>query len=132
MLLAYDYPLLSILLSVTWFFLWILWIMTLFHVIGDIFRSHELSGASKTLWMVFVLFLPFLGVFVYVIARGDAMAEHAAEIHAQRDAAAQQYIREAAGTGPNVADQLGQLGQLRADGAITDADYEAAKSKILA
>ncbi len=132
MLLAYDYPLLSILLSVTWFFLWILWIMTLFHVVADIFRSHELSGVAKTLWMVFVLFLPFLGVFAYVIARGDAMAQHAAEVQEQREAAAQQYIRDAAGTGPNVADQLGQLSRLRADGAISDADYEAAKAKILA
>jgi Phospholipase_D-nuclease N-terminal/Short C-terminal domain len=131
MLLAYDYPLLNVLLSVTWFFLWILWFLTLFHVVADIFRSHELSGVAKTLWMVFVLFLPFLGVFVYVIARGDAMAQHAIDAQQARDAAAQEYIRQAAGP-PNVADQLGRLGQLHADGALSDADYEAAKAKVLA
>lgn len=131
MLLAYDYPLLNVLLSVTWFFLWVLWIITLFHVVADIFRSHELSGLAKTLWMILVIFLPYIGVFAYVIARGDAMAQHAIDAQQARDAAAQEYIRQAAGTS-NVADQLGRLGQLRAEGTISDADYEAAKAKILA
>jgi Na+-translocating ferredoxin:NAD+ oxidoreductase RnfE subunit len=131
MLLAYDYPLLNVLLSVTWFFLWVLWIITLFHVVADIFRSHELSGLAKTLWMILVIFLPYIGVFAYVIARGDAMAQHAIDAQEARDAAAQEYIRQAAGTS-NVADQLGRLGQLRAEGTIDDADYEAAKAKILA
>jgi hypothetical protein len=131
MLLAYDYPLLNVLLSVTWFFLWVLWIITLFHVVADIFRSHELSGTAKALWMILVIFLPYIGVFAYVIARGDAMAQHAIDAQEAREAAAQEYIRQAAGT-PNVADQLGRLGQLRADGTISDADYEAAKAKILA
>jgi hypothetical protein len=130
MLLAYDYPLLSILFSVAWFFLWVLWIMTLFHVIGDVFRSKDLSGISKAVWLVVLLFLPFLGVFVYLIARGGQMAEHAMEAQQARDAYTRSYIREAAGT-TNVADQIAQLSAMRAEGTITDADYEAAKAKIL-
>lgn len=131
MVLAYDFPLLSLLLSVTWFFLWILWIMTLFHVIGDIFRSRDISGGAKAGWMIFVLFLPFLGVFAYILARGDSMAHHALEAQEARDAVMRSYIKDAAGT-TNVADQLAQLGAMKADGTITEADYEAAKAKVLA
>lgn len=130
MLLAYDFPLLSLLLSVTWFFLWVLWIMTLFHVIGDIFRSRDMGGGAKALWMAFVLFLPFLGVLTYLIVRGDNMAQHALEAQEAREAYARSYIREAAGTA-NVADQIAQLSAMRAEGTITDADYEAAKAKVL-
>lgn len=131
MILAYDFPLLSLFLSVTWFFLWVLWIMTLFHVIGDIFRSKDLGGAVKAVWLVFVLFFPFLGVFAYVIARGDKMADHAIAAQQARDAYARDYIRQAAGGG-NVADQLAQLSAMKTAGDITDADYEAAKTKVLA
>lgn len=131
MLLAYDYPLLSIFFSMAWFFLWVLWIMTLFHVIGDIFRSKDLRGISKAVWLLVVLFLPFLGVLVYVIARGDSMAQHSIEAQQARDAYTRSYIKDAAGT-TNVADQIAQLSAMRAEGTITDADYEAAKSKILA
>lgn len=130
MLLAYDFPLLSLLLSVTWFFLWVLWIMTLFHVIGDIFRSRDMGGGAKALWMAFVLFLPFLGVLTYLIVRGDTMAQHALEAQEAREAYTRSYIKEAAGTA-NVADQIAQLSAMRAEGTITDADYEAAKAKVL-
>lgn len=130
MILAYDYPLLSVFLSVTWFFLWIMWIILLFHVIADIFRSHDLGGVSKTIWLVVVVFLPFLGVFVYVIARGDHMSQHAIEAQKANEAAAQAYIREAAGT-PGVADQLAQLASLRDAGTITEAEFQSGKAKLL-
>jgi cbb3-type cytochrome oxidase subunit 3 len=131
MLLAYDYPLLSIFLSVMWFFLWVIWLMTLFHVIADVFRSKDLHGVSKAVWLLFVLFLPFLGVLTYVFVRGDKMAEHAAEVIEARDAAAQDYIRQAAGSS-GVAAELAHLKELRGDGTLSDEEYEAAKRKVLA
>ena len=74
MLLAADYPFLDVLWTILVIFLWISWFMLLFHVIGDVFRRRDASGAKKTLWLITVLFLPFLGVFIYLIANGDDMA----------------------------------------------------------
>ena len=132
MILAYDYPFLSVFWSMMIFFLWIVWIMALFHVFADIFASHELGGFAKALWLIFVVFLPFLGVFVYLIARGDNMAQHAKERAEAQDAAMKDYVREAAGTGGGPADQIAQLAALRDSGAITPAEYESGKAKILA
>lgn len=98
MLLAYDYPLLSIVVSISWFFLWILWLCTLFGVIGDIFRSHDLRGGSKVGWLGLVLVLPFLGVFVYVMSRGDKMGQHAIDAQKAQDLRAASYIRETVGS----------------------------------
>ena len=72
---AYDYPLLGVFWTMLWWFLWIAWIVLLFRVIVDIFRSHDLGGFAKALWVIFVIVVPFLGVFVYLIARGHAMAD---------------------------------------------------------
>ena len=131
MILGYDYPLLSIFWTTLIFFLWIVWIMALFYVFADIFRSKDLGGFAKALWLIFVVFLPFLGVFVYLIARGDNMAQHHLEHAQQQDAAMQAYVKQAAGTsGP--ADQIAQLAALRDSGAITPAEFEAGKAKILA
>ena len=131
MLLAYDYPLLSVFWSMMIFFLWIVWLMALFHVIVDIFRSKDMGGFAKALWLLFVIFLPFLGVLVYLIARGDNMAQHAVADAEARDAAFQSYVKEAAGT-TSQADQLTQLATLKSSGHLTDAEYETAKAKILA
>jgi hypothetical protein len=131
MILGYDYPLLSIFMTMLWFFLWIVWIMALFMVFGDIFRSHDMGGFAKALWLIFVICLPFLGVFVYLIARGDNMAKHGAERAAAQDQAMQAYVKQAAGSaGP--ADQIAQLAALRDSGAITPAEFESGKAKILA
>jgi hypothetical protein len=131
MILGYDYPLLSVLWTMFEFFIFFVWIMLLFRVFGDIFRSHDMGGFAKAIWLIFVIFLPFLGVFVYIIARGDNMAEHAMESAQKQDAAMQAYVKQAAGSsGP--ADQLAQLAALRDAGTITPADYEAGKAKILA
>jgi hypothetical protein len=130
MITAYDYPLLGFFWSMLWFFLLFAWLMALFYVLMDIFRSHDMGGFAKAIWILFVLFLPFLGVFVYLIARGDKMTEHAREQQQAQEAAFKSYVQETtASSGP--ADQLAQLAQLRDSGAITEAEYESGKAKIL-
>jgi hypothetical protein len=79
MLLAADYPFLDVFWSIAIFFLWVMWFMLLFHVIGDVFRRRDASGGKKTLWLIFLLFVPFLGVFIYLIANSDGIAERNAE-----------------------------------------------------
>ena len=130
MTLAYDYPIMGAFLTMMWFFLFVVWIMILFRVFADIFRSHDMGGFAKALWILFVIFLPFLGVLVYVLARGDNMTQHQIEDAKAQDAAFQSYVKQAAGTsGPG--DQLTQLAALRDSGAITAEEFEAGKAKIL-
>jgi hypothetical protein len=130
-LLAYDFPLLSVFWSLFLFYLLIVWIMAVFHVYVDIFRSDDMGGVAKAVWLIFVIALPVLGVLSYLIGRGDKMAEHAMKRAQAQEAAMQNYVRQAAGTsGP--ADQLAQLAALRDAGSITPAEYEAGKAKVLA
>ncbi|MEJ8670152.1 SHOCT domain-containing protein [Streptomyces sp. MS1.AVA.1] len=132
--LAYDYPVLGAFWTVMWIFLWVLWIVLLFRIIGDIFRDDTLSGAGKTGWLIFVVLLPFLGVFVYVLARGKGMGEREMK-HAQaKQQAFDDYVRETAGGGAgpgNEGEQLARLSEVRARGDITDAEFQRAKEKIL-
>jgi hypothetical protein len=131
MTLAYDYPLLGVFWSLMIFYIVFIWIIALFRVIGDIFSSHDMGGFAKALWLIFVIVVPFLGVFCYLIARGGKMAEHAAQRQQAQEAAFTNYVQQTAGTsGP--ADQLAQLAKLRDSGSITDAEFEAGKAKILA
>jgi hypothetical protein len=132
MTLAYDYPLLGLMWTMLVFFLFFAWIMCLFYVFADIFRSHDMGGFAKFLWILFIIILPFLGVLIYLLARGDKMAEHRmADMQAQ-DAAFKQYVQQAAGSsGGGTADQLAQLAQLKDSGAISDAEFQAGKAKIL-
>jgi len=117
--------------SMLWFFLFFIWIWLLIIVFSDIFRSHDLSGWAKALWTIFVIVVPYLGVFVYLIARGHKMTEHAQEDMKAQDAAARQYIQSAGGqTSP--ADELAKLADLKSKGVITEDDYNKAKAKILA
>ena len=127
---AYDYPVLGVFWSILVFFLWIMWFFLLFKVIGDIFRSDDLGGWAKAAWLIFVLVVPFLGVFVYVIARGDDMGRHDVARAQAQDQAFQSYVRDAAGSGGSV-DQLAKLADLRDRGVINDAEFEQQKSKIL-
>ena len=115
--------------SMLWFFLFFIWIWLLITVFADIFRSHDLSGWGKALWTIFVIFLPYLGVFVYLIARGKKMAMHAQEAAAAQDIAARAYIRDAAGS--TRVDDLARLADLRAQGAIDDAEYERLKADLV-
>jgi len=119
-------------LSFLWFFLFFIWIWLLIVVFSDIFRSHDLSGWAKALWIIFVVILPYLGVFVYLIARGRHMQEHGVADAKQRDADFRQYVQSAAGTsGGGAADEITRLADLRDKGVITDAEFEQAKAKAL-
>lgn len=130
---AYDYPILGVFWSMVWLFLWIAWIFLLVRVIADIFRSHDMSGWGKALWAIFVVVLPFLGVFVYLIARGQSMAERDVQHARSQDSAFREYVQDAAGSGGGgPADQLAKLADLRAQGVLTDAEFEAQKAKLLA
>ena len=130
-MLAYDYPLMGIFWSMMWFFLWIIWIMLLFRVIGDIFRSHDLGGFAKVLWLLLVIVLPFFGVFIYMIARGRAMAQHDMDAAQAREEQMRAYVQQAAS--PNgSADELVKLAELNQSGVLTDAEFAQQKAKILA
>ena len=131
-MLGTDYPVLDAFLTMLYFFLFIIWIWLLIIVFMDIFRSHDLGGGAKALWVIFVIILPFLGVFVYLIARGSKMQERAAQQAAQQQKAFDQYVRQTAGTaGSSSADQLSKLADLKSQGVISDAEFEAQKAKIL-
>src|SRR4051794_31021027 len=131
-LLAYDYPLLGIFWTMLWFFLWFAWIVILVRVFADIFRSRDMGGVAKALWSIFVILVPFLGVFVYVIARGHHMADHDMADAQQREQAFQSYVKEAAGTGTaSTADELAKLADLKERGVISDAEFQQQKAKIL-
>ena len=131
-MLAYDYPIMGAFMTMLWFFLWIIWIFLLVRIIFDIFRSDDLGGFGKVLWLIFVILLPFLGVFVYVIARGKGMGQRDLA-HAQaRDAEFRQYVQSAATSGGSSADQLAKLADLKDRGVITEAEFTAQKAKILA
>ena len=128
---SYSYPLLGAFWTILEIFLWVLWIWVLIYVFIDIFRSHDLSGWAKALWFIFVLFIPLIGVLVYLIARGGSMQERAQQQAQQADRDARQYIQEAAGS-PSTADQLSKLADLRERGVITADEFEREKAKILA
>jgi type VI protein secretion system component VasK len=125
-----SYPLLGLFWSMFIFFLWLLWIWILVWIFIDIFRSHDLSGWAKALWFLFVLFIPLIGVLVYLIVRGSSMHERALQQAQRQDQQAREYIREAAGT-QSSADQLTKLAELRDRGVISADEFEREKAKIL-
>ena len=128
-----SYPLLNIFWSMFVFFLWIIWIWILIWIFIDIFRSHDLSGGAKALWVLFVLFIPLVGVLVYLIARGGKMHEHAAQDARQQDQEFRQYVQQAAASSPaSTADQLSKLADLRDRGVISAEEFEREKAKVLA
>ena len=132
-MLASSYPVLDAFLTMLYFFLFIIWIWLLIMVFMDVFRSHDMGGLAKALWVIFIIVLPFLGVFVYLIARGGKMHERAAAQAAEQQKAFDQYVKQAAGTpGESSADQLHKLADLKSQGVLTDAEFEAQKAKILA
>jgi len=131
--LAYDYPLLSVFWSMLWFFLWIMWFVLLFRVVVDIFRDDDMSGWGKAGWLAFTILLPFLGVFVYVIARGKNMGRREMSQARAQQEAFDARIREAAGTNqPSSIDELAKLSDIRARGDITDEEFRRAKELVLA
>jgi len=117
--------------SMLWFFLFFIWIWILIMVFADLFRSHDLSGWAKAAWVIFVIILPYLGVFVYLIARGHKMSEHAMQDQANAQAQFDAQVRAAAGSGSSTADQLAKLADLKASGAIDDAEFQRLKSQLI-
>ena len=128
---SYSYPLLGAFWTILEIFLWVLWIWVLVYVFIDIFRSRDLSGWAKALWFIFVLFIPLIGVLVYLIARGGEMHERAVRDTQQRDREFRSYVRDAAGSQTS-ADQLAKLADLRDRGVITTDEFEREKAKVLA
>ena len=133
-MLASDYPILDIFLTMLYFFLFFIWIWLLIVVFVDIFRSHDMSGVIKALWVIFIIIVPFLGVFVYLIARGGKMHERAAAEAAQQQKQFDTYIKKTAGAGggTDTASQLSKLADLKSQGVLSDAEFEAQKAKVLA
>ncbi|MGO4463339.1 SHOCT domain-containing protein [Streptomyces sp. M-16] len=130
--LAYDYPVLGAFWTVMWIFLWVLWLVLLFRIIVDLFRDHEMNGWLKALWLLFLILIPFLGVLVYVIARGKDMGKREISHAQEQQAAFNSYIRETAGgSGKSTADELARLSELRTKGDLTEAEFQQAKQKLL-
>ena len=129
-MLAASYPFLDVLWSMVIFFMFFIWIMILFKVFSDLFRRRDIGGGTKTVWIIFVILLPFLGVFVYLIAEGHKMADRdmgqMQALKAEQDA----HIKAVAGGSP--ADQIAQAKQLLDSGAITQAEFDTMKQKALA
>jgi hypothetical protein len=130
-----DYPLLNVFFTTMWVFLWIMWFFLLFRVFADLFRDDSISGWGKAGWSVFVLVLPFLGVFVYLIARGKGMGRREMKRSQEAEADFRAYVQEAAstsGTPKSQAEELAQLAELRQHGDITEEEYKTAKDHVLA
>jgi len=130
-MLAADYPFLDVFWTIFVFFIWVAWFMLLFRVFGDIFRRHDISGGMKVLWLILVILLPFLGVFIYLIGQGQAMAQRDVE----RTQAAQQsfdsYVQSVASSG-GAAAEIDKAKQLLDTGAISQSEFDAIKAKALA
>jgi type VI protein secretion system component VasK len=121
----------QVLWSILWFFLFFVWIMLIFQIFGDIIRSDDMGGGAKAIWSIFIIFLPFLGIFIYLIVRGGKMGERQMKAAQAQEAAMQDYIRTTAGTGASAADELAKLADLHSQGKLDDAEYAAAKAKIV-
>ena len=127
-----SYPLLNIFWTIFELFLWIIWIWILIWIFIDIFRSHDLSGWAKALWFLFVLFIPLVGVLVYLIVRGGSMHERAVSDARRQDQEFRQYVQQAAASSPaSTADQLTKLADLRDRGVISPQEFESEKAKVL-
>ena len=128
-MLASSYPLFDAFLTMVWFFLFVIWIWIVIMILIDIFRSHDIRGWVKALWLVFILVFPLIGVIVYLLVRGGSMHERAESEAASSQRAFDDYVRQVAG--PSTASELAKLTELKQSGTISDEDYEKAKAKIL-
>ena len=125
------YPFWGVFGSMIIFFIWIAWFMLLFRVFGDVFRRRDLSGWGKTGWIVFVIILPFLGVFIYLITQNDGMAERNLEQARAQRAQFDDHIRDTASSG-GAAAEIQKAKDLLDSGAISQAEFDALKQKALA
>jgi hypothetical protein len=129
-MIGYDYPILGVFWSMLMFFLFFMFIWLFIVVVFDIFRSHDIGGVAKAIWVILLLVLPFIGVLIYLIARGGKMQQRRVAEVKQQDQAMRAYVQEAAASSSG-ADELTKLADLRAKGVITDAEFETQKAKIL-
>jgi len=116
--------------SMLWFFLFVMWIWLVISIFSDIMRSDDMGGGSKAIWSIFIIFIPFLGIFIYLIVRGGKMGERTMAKAQANEAQMQDYIRQTAGGGGS-ADELAKLADLHAAGRLDDAEFAQAKAKIL-
>jgi hypothetical protein len=130
-LFAADYPFLDVLWTMLIFFLWVMWFWLLIVIIGDVFRRRDIGGGKKTIWLIFILFVPFIGVLAYVLSNSDGMAERNMERARSQRAQMDDYVRETAGSG-GAAAEIDKAKQLLDSGAITQAEFDAIKAKALA
>ena len=130
-LFAADYPFLEVLWTMLIFFLWVMWFWLLIVIIGDVFRRRDIGGGKKTIWLIFILFVPFIGVLAYVLSNSDGMAERNMERARSQRAQMDDYVRETAGSG-GAAAEIDKAKQLLDSGAITQAEFDAIKAKALA
>ena len=126
---AASYPFLDVLWSMVVFFMFVIWIWLLITVFADVFRRHDIGGGMKAVWLIFVIVLPYLGVFIYLIAEGHSMADRNVEQMKAARAQQDEYIQSVAGTSP--ADQVAQAKSLLDSGAITQAEFDTMKAKAL-
>ena len=126
-----DWHVGQVLWSIIWLTLFFIWIWLLIGVFADIFRSHDLGGGAKALWVIFVIVLPYLGVFAYLLARGGGMAQRGLERAQANDAAMRAYVQSAAGAAPSAADELAKLASLRDRGVLSDEEFAAQKARIV-
>jgi hypothetical protein len=131
LLIAADYPFLDVFWTMLVFFVWVAWFMLLFRVIGDIFRRHDVSGFVKVLWLIFVIVVPFLGVFIYLIANNKGMTERSISRAQAQQQQFDAYVQSAAGSG-GAATEIDKAKQLLDSGAITQSEFDALKQKALA
>jgi ABC-type multidrug transport system fused ATPase/permease subunit len=125
-----DFGLWDVIVSTFWFMLLLAWIWLIISILSDIFRDHELSGWGKAGWTLLLIFLPWLGALIYLIARGGSMHERSAQAAQANEERMRAYVQEAAGT-KSITDQLRELEELRDGGVITGAEYEQARVKVL-
>ena len=131
MVLAADYPFLGVFWSMMVFFIWVAWFMLLFRIIGDVFTRKDIGGGSKVLWLIFVIVVPFLGVFIYLIANNQGMTERSARRASAQQQEFDEYIQTTAGSG-GAAAEIDKAKQLLDSGAITQSEFDAIKQKALA
>jgi hypothetical protein len=129
---ASSYPLLDAFWTILWIFLFFIWIWLLIVVFSDIFRSHDLSGGMKAFWCFFIIIIPWLGVLIYLIARGGKMHERQLRDAQTQEAQFREYVQQAASSGGDSADQLQKLADLRDRGVISEDEFQQQKAKVLA
>jgi Phospholipase_D-nuclease N-terminal/Short C-terminal domain len=131
-LIVADYPFLEVLGSMLIFFAWVWWFWLLISIAGDVFRRRDIGGGGKTLWLLFMLFVPFLGVFVYLLTQHDGMAERTLDRARAQQAGMDEYVRSVAGSGGGAAAEIDRAKNLLDSGAIDRAEFETLKAKALA